>query len=105
MNHVLVIDKNKQPLMPCHPARARHLLKAGKATVLRRFPFTILLTERSGGDTQPTQIKLDPGSRTTGVAIVIQGKRGHRVKWAAEISHRGHTITKALATRRAQRRN
>jgi hypothetical protein len=40
MQRVLVVDKNKQPLMPCHPARARKLLKNGRAWVFRRYPFT-----------------------------------------------------------------
>jgi hypothetical protein len=30
-NRVLVLDRNRQPLMPCHPARARELLRKGKA--------------------------------------------------------------------------
>ncbi|GAB5492447.1 MAG: hypothetical protein Phog2KO_26620 [Phototrophicaceae bacterium] len=55
MQKVLVLDKNKKPLMPCHPARARELLRKGKATVFRRFPFTIILTEREGGEVQETQ--------------------------------------------------
>lgn len=37
---VLVLDTHRQPLMPCHPARARELLKKGKAAVFRRHPFT-----------------------------------------------------------------
>ncbi|MBU2739856.1 RRXRR domain-containing protein, partial [Acidithiobacillus concretivorus] len=62
-NRVLVLDKNRQPLMPCHPARARALLKAGKAAVLRRFPFTLILKEREGGDVQDTRLKIHPGSK------------------------------------------
>lgn len=27
MQRVFVLDKNEQPLMPCHPARARELLR------------------------------------------------------------------------------
>ncbi len=42
--------------MPCHPARARALLKAGKASVFKRFPFTIIIKEREGGDTQPVEV-------------------------------------------------
>ena len=49
-NRVFVIDSRKTPLMPCHPARARDLLRAGKAAVFRRFPFTIILRERFDGD-------------------------------------------------------
>lgn len=46
MQYVFVLDKNKQPLDPCHPARVRQLLKSGRATVFRRYPFTILLKNR-----------------------------------------------------------
>ncbi len=105
MQRVLVLDTNKQPLMPCHPARARHLLKRGKAAVFRCAPFTIILRERAGGDTQPTELKLDPGSKTTGIALVVTGVRGWRVVWAAELHHRGERIRKALADRRAIRRS
>ena len=45
--YVFVLDKNRQPLDPCHPARARELLKAGKAAVFRRYPFTIVLKDRT----------------------------------------------------------
>ena len=50
---VFVLDNQKQPLMPCKPARARKLLRDGKAAVFRRFPFTIILKQRAGGETQP----------------------------------------------------
>ena len=49
MQRVFVIDKNKQALMPCHLARARELLRKGKAAVYRTFPFTIILKEHEGG--------------------------------------------------------
>ena len=32
-NKVYVINKHGRPLMPCSPAKARHLLDAGKAKV------------------------------------------------------------------------
>ena len=76
MQRVLVIDKNKKALMPCHPARARELLASGKAAVHRRFPFTIILKERTGGDVQPVALKIDPGSKTTGLALVADFQRG-----------------------------
>ena len=34
--------------MPCSPAKARYLLKANKATVKRRTPFTIQLSIATG---------------------------------------------------------
>ncbi len=101
MHRVLVLDTNKQPLMPCHPARARQLLKAGKAAVYRRYPFTMVLRERDGGATQPVSLKLDPGSKTTGLALVANG----RVVWAAELHHRGMSIRDRLLARRAVRRS
>ena len=42
---VFVLDKNRKPLDPCHPAKARKLLKSGKAKVLRRYPFTIIIKD------------------------------------------------------------
>ncbi len=90
--------------MPCHPARARELLTGGKAKVFRLFPFTIILTERKDGDTQPVSFKTDPGSRTTGIAIVAEFGRGRTVIWAAGLNHRGHNIGKSLSDRRAVRR-
>jgi 5-methylcytosine-specific restriction endonuclease McrA len=42
-NYVLVLDANKNPLIPCKPSLAKKLLKAQKAAVYRRFPFTLIL--------------------------------------------------------------
>ncbi len=99
----LVLDTNRQPLMPCHPARARELLNAGKAAVFRRYPFTIILKEREGGDTQPVQVKIDPGSATTGIALVGDFKRGKKVLWGANLTHRGLAIKAKLEARRGLR--
>ena len=49
---VHVLNHHGKPLMPCSPARARHLLKDGKAKVVRRDPFTIKLLFGSSGYTQ-----------------------------------------------------
>ncbi|WP_292484611.1 RRXRR domain-containing protein [Methanohalobium sp.] len=38
---VFVLNKNKKLLTPCHPAKARILLKAEKATIHKKYPFTI----------------------------------------------------------------
>jgi len=104
-NRVLVLDKNRQPLMPCHPARARELLRKGKAAVFRRYPFTIILKDREGGEVQETRLKLDPGSKVTGIALVADlARRGATVLWAGELTHRGAAIRKVLEQRRAFRR-
>jgi 5-methylcytosine-specific restriction endonuclease McrA len=104
MQRVLVVNKNREPLMPCSPARARQLLKAGKAAVWRRYPFTIILKERDGGDTQNVHLKVDPGSKTSGMALVADFKRGCRCLWGADLHHRGQPIRNGLLSRRQLRR-
>ena len=89
--HAFVLDRNRKPLTPCRMARARILLKLGRAAVFRRFPFTIILQDRADGPAaHEHRIKIDPGSKTTGVAIV-QDETG-RVVAAVEIEHRGQSI-------------
>jgi 5-methylcytosine-specific restriction endonuclease McrA len=103
VSFVFVVDTNKQPLNPVHPGRARLLLNAGKAAVLKRYPFTIVLkTAVEQPQIQFLRIKLDPGSQTTGIAIVDE--QGSQVLFAAELAHRGQDIKKALDGRRANRR-
>jgi hypothetical protein len=46
MTRVLVVDAEQRPLAPCHPARPRRLLSAGKAAVWRRYPFSIVLSRQ-----------------------------------------------------------
>ena len=105
MQKVFVLDKNKQPLMPCHSARARELLKKKKAAVFRLKPFTIILLERDGGNKQPLELKFDPGSKVTGIALLVYGKNGCKVAWAAHLHHRGQRIRDALLSRRNIRRS
>ncbi|NEO16504.1 MULTISPECIES: RNA-guided endonuclease IscB [Moorena] len=100
---VFVLDKNKKPLDPCQPARARILLKQGKARVLKRYPFTIIMPELEVKNcvTHEHQLKIDPGAKTTGLAIVQDNK----VVWGAELTHRGFQIRDALISRRRLRRS
>jgi 5-methylcytosine-specific restriction endonuclease McrA len=101
---VFVVDTAQRPLSPCHPARARRLLTAGKAAVWRREPFTIILKRAVlDAQPQPLRLKLDPGSRTTGLALVDDASG--QVVWAAELVHRGQRIHAALLARRAVRRS
>ena len=104
MNRVFVLSNTKKPLMPCHPARARELLGKGKAAVYRMHPFTIILKFRDDGDTQDIEFKIDPGSKTTGIALVAEFKRGRVLVWGANLQHRGQAIRNALESRRSLRR-
>ena len=104
MSQVFVVDTTKQPLNPVHPGCARLLLKQGKAAVYRRFPFTIILKRAVEQPAlHPLRLKVDPGSKTTGIALV--NDVGGEVVWAAELTHRGEQIQRALKKRRAVRRN
>lgn len=104
MNSVFVLDTNTQSLAPTTPRRARLLLHAGKAAVFRRYPFTIILKRPVENPTiPPHRLKIDPGSKTTGFAVL--NEQTATVVWAAELTHRGQQIRQALADRRAIRRN
>jgi 5-methylcytosine-specific restriction endonuclease McrA len=103
MSKVFVLDTKKRPLDPIHPGRARILLAEGKAAVLKRYPFTIILkVVIEKPEVHPLRIKVDPGSQTTGIAL-LNDTTGE-VVFAAELSHRGEAIKKALDQRRAVRR-
>ena len=111
---VFVLDKKKTPLMPTSEKRARLLLEKGRAVVIKMFPFTIRLKDRIDGDVQPIRVKLDPGSRQTGIAVVreriiINTLTGEvtselNVLNLFQITHRGLAISANLTSRRALRR-
>lgn len=113
---VLVLDKGGKPLMPCSEKRARLLLERGRARVHRMMPFVIRMTDRQEDDCelQPVRIKLDPGSKATGVALVRESEavepvtgeiqRQAHVLSLMELSHRGRQISEALTARSAMRR-
>src|SRR6266566_9993676 len=108
---VFVLDKHKKPLMPCTPKKARLLLSRGRAVVHRRYPFVIRLKDRRVEESvmQPLVLKIDPGARTSGMAVVRveatpQGEVHHGVH-LAEVRHRGEQVHAAMGTRaRARRR-
>lgn len=96
---VYVQNKRGQPLMPCTPAKARHLLKGKKAKVITRTPFTIQLLYGSSGYKQPIVLGVDAGSKTIGVAACTEKE----VVYAAEVKPRNDVVD-LLSTRREFRR-
>ena len=98
-NYVFVLDANRKPLTPCKPSLARKLLKVGKAKVFRLYPFTILLKKEVTEDPQPVTLKIDPGSKVTGLAILLDSS----LIWVAELAHRGQAIKTSLESRRSLR--
>ncbi|MBD2456404.1 HNH endonuclease [Nostoc sp. FACHB-87] len=102
MSKVFVLDTEKRPLDPIHSAQARQLLRNKKAAVFRRFPFTIILKEsRPDASVSDLRIKLDPGAKITGIALVNDSTG--EVVFAAELKHRGFAIRDALISRRQLR--
>jgi RRXRR protein len=104
MSKVFVIDTNKQPLNPVHPGRARILLSTGKAAVFKRYPFTIVLkAEVAHPVLEPLRLKIDPGSKTTGLALINDANG--EVVFAAELAHRGEQIKRRLDDRHTVRKS
>lgn len=113
---VFVLDRYKKPLMPCSEKRARLLLTRGRARVHRLTPFTIRLIDRAvaQSELQPLELKIDPGSKTSGLALVrnsdtVNAETGEITATAHvlnlfELIHRGVQISHALTARRQMRR-
>ena len=98
---VLVIDKHKQPYNAISEAYARILLFSKQAVIHKRFPFTIRLkNDNAVLKDNSYVVKIDPGSKITGVAIVDDK---NSVVMLAELEHRGHLIKKNLDSRRVIR--
>ena len=98
-NKVYVINKHGRPLMPCSPAKARHLLDDGKAKVKKRTPFTIQLVYGSNGYTQEVILGVDAGSKTIGVSASTKKEE----LFAANVIPRNDVVD-LLSTRREFRR-
>jgi len=107
MIRVYVINKNGNPLMPCKPAKARHLLRDGKARVINRKPFTIQLLWDCEENIQEVRCGIDKGCKVTGIAYVGNGE----ILFSANIKHRNPVAlqqkdgsTKTFVQVRAERR-
>ncbi|WP_420812886.1 RNA-guided endonuclease IscB [Macromonas bipunctata] len=102
--------------MPCSEKRARLLLERGRARVHRVVPMVIRLVDRQVANCklQPVRVKVDPGSKTTGLALVrdmestdsVTGEiyRQVAVLNLMELVHRGRQISEALSARSSMRR-
>ena len=100
---VFVLNKQKRPKDNCTPAKARILLRDGFAVVHKQHPFTIRLKDNAvHSQEKEYQIKVDPGSKTTGIALVDEDANA---VFFAELEHRGERVVSLLETRRQTRRN
>ena len=111
INHqpVPVYSSDTQPIMPANPARARKLLQRGRAVphhVKGLFGIRLLDRTRAQSVVQDVAVNIDPGSQTTGIAVVADDENGQRTILAAmEIKHRAFNIKATLTRRRVCRRN
>ncbi|MGV9284848.1 RNA-guided endonuclease IscB [Streptomyces sp. NPDC003730] len=112
---VFVLSRDGQPLMPCHPARARKLLARGRAVVVRRVPFAIRLKDRTRAKScvDGVQLRIDPGSHGTGLVLTDEKKESgahnavitvRRGLFSVELQHRGDQIRACMQQRAGYRR-
>lgn len=94
---VFVLDKHKMPLMPCSERRARLLMERRRAVVHSIEPFTIRLKDRVHKDCslQPLRLKIDPGARVSGLAII----EGERSLWLGKLVHKANIKDRLIARR------
>ena len=99
---VYVLDKNGYPLMPTdRHGKVKHLLKDGKAKVVKRCPFTIKLLYESTTYTQNLTLGVDTGSGTIGTAV---SKDNGDIVYMSEVTVR-NDITGKMTQRAKYRRN
>ena len=98
---VFVLNKSKKPLDMISHAKARILLKNRLAVVHKVYPFTIRLKDNSAvSKDRSYTVKIDPGSKHTGIAIVDDKDT---VVMLTEVEHRGHIIKRDMDSRRVVR--
>ncbi|MBC8232665.1 HNH endonuclease [bacterium] len=99
---VFVIDKKGKPLLPTHPARARKLLRSGKAKVTRVVPFTIQLERIIEKEVGSFVIGIDDGAKEVGIAIL--NKKTQEVVFRGTIKLR-QDVSRKIKQRAQLRRN
>ena len=104
-----VYSSDRQPLMPCHPARARKLLRQGRAApyhVRGIFGIRLLDRTRAESEVQHVALNIEPNSDTSGLAVVTDDHNGQRTVLASlELKHRAKAIKATMQGRASNRRN
>lgn len=99
---VYVLNKDGHPLMPTNRhGKVKHLLKEGKAKVIKRCPFTIKLLYNTTNYTQNLTLGVDTGSGTIGAAVTDDNGS---VVYMSEVTVR-NDITDKMTRRSNYRRN
>ena len=101
---VFVIDAEGKPCLPTHPARARKLLREGKATVEQVVPYTIRLKRVIEDPVGSFTVGIDDGAKTVGIAIVNEHTREVVFKGEVELRQDVSRKVKQRAMYRRTRR-
>ena len=97
---VYVLNQNGKPLMPTNRhGKVKHLLRSGKAKVVKRTPFTIQLCYETTEYTQPITLGVDAGSKVVGLSATTEKEE----LYVSEVELR-NDIVDLLSTRRQNRR-
>ena len=96
---VYVLSNKGQALMPCKPAKARHLLQKNRARVVRRIPFTIQLKFECENVVQLMSLGVDAGSKKIGLSVTTE----QRVYYESEVELR-NDVVELISTRREARK-
>ena len=98
-----VLNRDGNPLSPCHPARARKLLRSRKAHIASRYPFVIRLVEQVENPVLPSMIVALDDGKTCGLAVVQEKVKENVALCGAELKTRGERISDNLKDRKALR--
>jgi len=100
-----VLNADSVSLMPCHPARARELVRKGRAYWVRRDTIR-LAVYREGAATQEVTVGIDSGAENIGLAAVAKrGSKSPRVLFRMVVAARPvEEIKSLLDARRSYRR-
>ena len=109
-NYIPAMTKSGRPLAPCHPNRARELVNRGRARFQYKRGIRCIILNKTNipkvRNQAKVDLRIDPGSRNTGIAITRDNPDGSRASLIGiEIHHQGKAITRRLIKRRQLRRN
>lgn len=101
MNNVYVLGSDNVPVMPCHPSRARELVRKGYAHWVRYNTIRLLKRNSADCSTQPIIVGMDMGAKKVGVAAATT----KRLVWLeqAELRDYGTTMQTRARLRRTRR--
>ena len=107
-NYIPVLTYNRRPLAPCHLYRATSLVKHGKAHMMVKNGVRYIVLHKTKipklKSSSKVSIRIDPGSKKTGIAITRDLKDGSRqVLLCIEIQHHGRAIKNRLTKRTKKR--